>query len=39
MSRWTVLKDLMKKNCLLENVSLALQKKGKIDDDGKKSDG
>ena len=28
----------MKKNCLLENIFIALQKKGKIDDDGKISD-
>ena len=28
MSTWTVLKDLMKKNCLLENI---------FGDDGKKS--
>ena len=29
----------MKKNCLLENMSLVQQKKGKIDNDGKISDG
>ena len=29
----------MKKNCLLENISLVQQKKGKIDNDGKISDG
>ena len=29
----------MKKNCLLENISLVQQKKGKTDDDGKTSDG
>ena len=35
----TVLKDLMKKNCLLENISLVQQKRRKIDNDGKISDG
>ena len=29
----------MKKNCLLENISLVQQKKGKIDEDGKISNG
>ena len=29
----------MKKNYLLENISLVQQKKGKIDNDGKISDG
>ena len=38
-NKWTVLKDLMKKNYLLENTSLVQQKKGKIDNDGKVSDG
>ena len=28
----------MKKNCLLENIFLVEQKKGKIGDDGKRSD-
>ena len=28
----------MKKNCVLENISLVQQKKGKIDKDGKISD-
>ena len=36
MSIKTVLKDLVKKNCLLENIFIALQK---ICNDGKKSDG
>ena len=34
----TVLKDLMQKNCVLENISLVQQKKGKIGDYGKISD-
>ena len=34
-----VLKDLMKTNQLLENISSVQQKKGKIDNDGKISDG
>ena len=38
MSIFIVLKDLMKKNCVLENISLN-QKKGRIDEDGKISDG
>ena len=38
-STWTVLKDLMKKSCLLENIFLIQQKKGKIGDDGKISGG
>ena len=29
----------MKKHCVLENISLVQQKKGKIDNDGKISDG
>ena len=29
----------MKTNCLLENISLVQQKKGRIDNDGKISDG
>ena len=29
----------MKKNCVLENISLVQQKKGKIDEDDKTSDG
>ena len=37
MSIFIVLKDLMKKNCVLENISL-VKKKGKIDEDGKISD-
>ena len=36
MSKWTVLKDLMKKNCLIKNISLVQQKKGKT---GQKLDG
>ena len=39
MSTWTVLKDLKKKNCLIENISVAEEKKGKNEDDGKKTDG
>ena len=39
MRTWTVLKDLVKKNCLIKNVSLVQQKKGKIGDNGKKLDG
>ena len=35
----TVLKDLTQKNCVLENISLVQQKKGKIGDYGKISDG
>ena len=38
MNVGTVLKDLTKKNCPLENISL-VQQIGKIVDDGKKSDG
>ena len=38
-SIWTVLKDLLKKNWLLKNISLVQQKKGKLDNDGKISDG
>ena len=39
MSIWTVLKDLKKKNRLLENIILVQHKKGKIGDHGKISDG
>ena len=39
ISTWTVLKDLMKKNWLQENVFSSSTKEGNIDDDGKKSDG
>ena len=39
MSTWAVLKDLMKKNYLLENIFTALQKMDKIGDDGKISEG
>ena len=33
------MKDLRKKNCLPENISLVQQKEGKIGDDGKKANG
>ena len=39
MSIWIVLKDLIRKNYLLENISLVQQKKGKIDEDSKISGG
>ena len=39
MSMWIVLKGLMKKSCALENISLVQQKKERIDEDGKISDG
>ena len=39
MSIWTVLKDLMKKDCLLENIFYSSIKDGKIGNDGKISDG
>ena len=39
MNIWTVSKNLKKKNCLLENISLLQKKKGKIGDDGKISVG
>ena len=38
MSTWSVLKDLVKKNCLIKNVFIAL-KDGAADYDGKKLDG
>ena len=38
MSTWSVLKDLVKKNCLIKNVFIAL-KAGAADYDGKKLDG
>ena len=38
-SIWIVLKDLIKRNCVLENISLVQQKKEKIDEDCKISDG
>ena len=39
MSIWTGLQKLKEKNCLLESVFFSSTKKGKISDDGKKSDG
>ena len=39
MSTWTLLRDLKKKNCLLENIFFTSTKKGKIGDDGKISKG
>ena len=37
-STWTVLKNLTKKNCLLENIFIALQKKEKLGNDNEISD-
>ena len=39
MSTWRVLKDLVKKNCLIKNVSLVQQEKEKLVMTVKKSDG
>ena len=39
MSTWTVLKDLVKKNCLIKNIFTALLKDGTTGDNGKKLDG
>ena len=39
MSTWTVLKDLVKKSCLIKNIFTALLKDGTTGDNGKKLDG
>ena len=39
MSTWKVLKDLAKKNCLIENVFYSSVKDGTTGDDGEKLDG
>ena len=39
MSTWTILKDLIKKNCLTKNVFTDLMKEGTTVDNGAKLDG